>query len=231
MSNFVINPYRFAGGFDKTGILVYYQFCEASGDLINKATTANNFPDGTGSTHDGSVGSAVVYGESGIIGDSYDFYENSNSYVDIGNDIISGTGAFSFNIWLYHDLESANDAGLVGGNNQAICQYQASTDKYILGNNPALATTTSIGLNNWDMCSYTRSAGGDAKTYFNGSLENTGSNSTNIVTGDWFIGGQVPSIAEGWHGKIDECLVANIELSADQITELYNSGAGLDLLA
>ena len=220
------------GGFDKTGIKVYYQFNEASGVLENKATTANGFSDGTGATNNSqTVGSSVVYGDSGIIGDSFGFNGTTNAYVDVGNDIISGTGVFSFNMWVYTTSKSGNQSALTGGNNQAVMTFQASTGKYILGNTPTLATTTNAPTNTWSMVSYSRSSGGDAKTYFNGSLENTGSNSTNIITGDWFIGGQVPSINEEWKGRIDECLVADIELSADQITELYNSGAGLDLLA
>ena len=219
------------GGFDKTGIKVYYQFNEASGVLENKATTANGFSDGTGSTNDSqTVGSSVVYGDSGIIGDSFGFNNTAGSYVDVGNDIISGTGSFSFNMWVYTTALSGNQAGMTGGNNQAICQFQASTGKYILGNTPTLATTTNASNNTWSMVSYSRSSGGDSKTYFNGSLENTGSNSTNIITGDWFIGGQVPNISEGWKGRIDECLVSDIEMTGDQFTELYNSGAGLALI-
>ena len=53
--------------FDKDNILCYYQFCEASGDLINKATLANGFDDGLGNAQDGTVGSGVTYGASGII--------------------------------------------------------------------------------------------------------------------------------------------------------------------
>ena len=228
----LFNPYRYAGGFDKTGIKVYWQFNESSGVLENFASAGNGFPDGTGSTNDSqTVGAAVVYGDSGIIGDSFGFSGSSTSYVDVGNDIIVGTGAFSFNMWVYTTSTSGNQAALTLGNNQAVCQFSAANVDYALGNTPTLLTTTNAPTNTWSMVSYTRSSGGDAKLYFNSVLEASGSNSTNIVAGDNFLGGQVPDIGEGWKGRIDECLIADIELTADQITELYNSGAGLDLLA
>lgn len=232
LSNNVVNAYRYAaGGFDKTGIKVYYQFNEVSGTLENKATTLNGFPDGTGSTNDSQVvGSQVVYGDSGIIGDSFGFNAHASSYVDIGNDIFVGTGAFSFNMWVYTTSLSGNQQSLTLGNNQAVCQYSGANVKYTLGNTPSLLTTSTAPTNTWSMVSYSRS-GGTQKTYFNGVLEASGSNSTNIVSGDNFLGGQVPDISEGWKGRIDECLVADIEMTADQFTQLYNSGAGLDLLA
>jgi len=62
--SFLINSYRYAAaGFDKTGILVYYQFCESSGDLINKATDANGFSDGLGDSQDGTVDGGVEFSD------------------------------------------------------------------------------------------------------------------------------------------------------------------------
>ena len=217
-------------GFDKTGIKVYYQFDNTSGGLTNQATTANGFPDGTGSTNDGTNGSGVTLDVAGIIDRAYDYDAGANGYTNIGNDVFTGTGDYSLNVWLYHDLESGNDSGLVGGTNQELAQYQASTDKYIAGNNPTLATTSAIGVNNWDMLSYTRS-GTDAIVYFNGTQENTGSNSVNIVSGSWHIGG-VSGGSENWHGRIDElCIAHNRVFSSDEIETLFNSGAALNLLA
>ncbi len=231
MSEVLVNPYRYApAGFDKSGILVYYQFCESSGDLINKATTANGFSDGLGNAQDSdSVGGSVVYGESGIIGDAYDFNGTSSTYVGLPGSIVSGTGAYSFNIWLYHDAEVGGNDTVLRCFNQGIAQYQGATDKYIAGNGPVLATTSTIGLNSWDMLTYTRDASNNATVYFNGESENTGSNSTDLATGIWQIGGRSTGV-EMWNGKVDELLVANIELSADQVTELYADGAGLSLI-
>ena len=215
-------------GFDKSDIIAYYNFDNTTGALVNQATAGNGFDNGSGSTNDGTNGSGVTLGVDGIIDHAYDYDSGANDYTNIGNNIITGTGNYSLNVWLYHDLESGNDAGLLGGTNQELTQYQAATDKYIAGNNPTLATSSTIGVNNWDMLSYTRS-GTDAIIYFNGTQENTGSNSVNIVSGSWHVGG-VSGGSENWHGRIDELCIAKRAFTADEITELYNSGAGLSLL-
>jgi len=231
--SFLINSYRYAAaaGFDLSGILVYYQFCESSGDLINKATEANGFADGLGDAQDGTVDSGVSYSVEGIIDDAYDFDATSSGKVTLSTDIITGTGAFSINIWLYHDAESGNDTALQVSPGQTLIQYQSATDAYQGGQNPRLTSTTNIPLNEWTMVTYTRDASNNAKLYIDGAEEATGSNSTSIISGTWDIGGILPAGVEMWNGRIDELLIANIELSADQVTELYNGGAALNLLA
>jgi len=231
LSEVLVNPYRYAvAGFDKTGILVYYQFCESSGDLINKATDANGFSDGLGDSQDGTVDGGVEFSVEGIIDDAYDFSGASDGKVTLSTDIITGTGAFSINIWLYHTAESGNDT-VVQGDAQTLIQYSASQDGYQGGTNPRLTSTTDIPLNTWIMVSYTRDASNNAKLYIDGDEEATGSNSASINTGTWTIGGILPAGVEMWNGRVDELLIADIELSADQVTELYNGGAGLNLLA
>jgi len=231
LSEVLTDPYRFAvAGFDKSGILVYYQFCESSGDLINKATIANGFADGLGDSQDGGVGSGVDYSVEGIIDDAYDFDATSNGRVTLSTDIITGTGAFSINIWLYHTAQSGNDT-VVQGDGQTLIQYQSATDAYQGGQDPRLTSTTDIPLNTWNMVTYTRDASNNAKLYIDGTEEATGSNSTSINSGTWTIGGIAPSYVEMWNGRVDELLIANIELSSDQVTELYNGGAALNLLA
>jgi len=216
------------GGFDKSDIIAYYNFDNDTGALVNEATSANGFDDGSGDDNDGTNGSGVTLDVTGIIESAYDYDATSNGYTDIGDDIISGTGDYTLNVWLYHDLESGNDAGLLGGTNQELAVYQASTDKYLGGNNPTLATTSTIDVNEWHMLSYTRS-GTTAILYFDGEQENTGTNSTNIVSGSWHIGG-VSGGSENWHGRIDELCIAERAFTADEISELYNDGDGLSLL-
>jgi len=215
-------------GFDKDSIIAYYNFNNDTGALVNEATSENGFNDGSGSDNDGTNGSGVTLDVTGIIESAYDYDATSNGYTDVGNDIISGTGDYTFNVWLYHDLESGNDAGLLGGTNQELVTYQASTDKYLGGASPKLATTSTIDVNEWHMLSYTRS-GTTAILYFDGEQENTGTNSTNIVSGSWHIGG-VSGGSENWHGRIDELCIAERAFTAEEITELYNDGDGLSLL-
>jgi len=215
-------------GFDKDSIIAYYNFNNDTGALVNQATSDNGFDDGSGSTNDGTNGSGVTLDVTGIIQSAYDYDATENGYTDCGDDIISGTGDYSFNVWLYHDLESGNDSGLLGGTNQELAIYQASTDKYVGGLTPHLATTSTVEVNQWHMLSYTRS-GTTSKLFFDGEEESTGTNSTSINSGSWHIGG-VSGGGENWHGRIDELCIAERAFTADEITELYNDGDGLSLL-
>lgn len=232
MSQNVVMPYqKYAGGFDKSGILAYYNFDETSGDLINLAQSANGFADGLGTDQNSNViGGDVVRGQAGIIGNSYLFDAGSASYVSLDKGgtggIVSGTGDYSMNLWLYLDTKSGNDLA-IGGFMEAVI-FSTGTDTYIGGRNPTLSQTTGVTLNQFDMFTYTRE-GSTAKVYFNGSQEATGANSYSLPDSAWMIGGK-SGFSENWHGKIDEFLVADIALTADQITELYNGGAGLSLV-
>ena len=216
------------GGFDKSDIIAYYNFDNDTGALINEATSDNGFDDGSGDDNDGTNGSGVTLDVTGIIDKAYDYDATSNGYTDVGDDIISGTGDYTINVWLYHDLESGNDAGLFGGTNQELVQYQAASDKYLGGNGPYLATTSTIDVNEWHMLSYTRS-GTTAKLYFDGEEESTGSNSVNIVSGSWHIGG-VSGGSENWHGRIDELIIAKRAFSDQEILDLWGDGDALSLL-
>lgn len=231
MSQNIIQPYRYGGGgFDLTSIKVYYKFDETSGtSLENFATTANGFPDGTDTANTGTNGSGVTLDVSGIIDKAFDYDATTNGYTDVGDDIFTGTGDYTLNVWLYHDAESGNDGALIGGTNQEIALYQASTDKYLVGASPYLATTSTIEVNEWHMLSYTRS-GGTAILYFDGQQESTGSNSRNIVSGSWHIGG-VSGGGENWNGRIDEfCLASGRAFTSDEVDQLWNEGNALSLI-
>jgi len=78
------------------------------------------------------------------------------------------------------------------------------------------------------MLSYTRS-GTTATLYFDGEEENSGTNSTNIVSGSWHIGG-VSGGSENWHGRIDELIIAERAFSDQEILNLWGDGDGLSLL-
>jgi len=229
--SYLTNPYRYAvTGFDKSNILVYYKFDETSGTVLtNYATTGNGFSDGLGGNNDGTNASGVTVNVSGIIDKAFDYDFSADGYTQIDAQVWEGSGDYSVNLWLYHTLESGNEAVLVGGTNQDLVAYQGSTGLIGAGNTPILKCTTDVPLNTWFMLTYTRS-GTDATVYFNGSSENTGTNSTTINGGAWTIGGALTDIGENWHGRVDEFCFADRVFSADEITELYNSGSALSLV-
>tara|TARA_Y100000310_G_C20502168_1_gene724557 strand:+ start:196 stop:933 length:738 start_codon:yes stop_codon:yes gene_type:complete len=219
------------GGFDKSDIIAYYIFDNDSGTLVNQATSDNGFDDGSGSDNDGTNQAGVTLDVTGIIDKAYSYDADSDSYTDVGADIITGSGVFSYNIWVYTTSLSGNQAAITGGGNQALCAFTASNGKYSLGNTQPTNTTTNAPTNEWSMLTYTRNGtSGVAKTYFNGEEESNNTNTTSIKSGDWFLGGQSPDISEGWKGRIDELCIAERVFTDSEITELYNDGDGLSLL-
>jgi len=218
--------------FNLDNIKVYYKFDETSGtSLENFATPANNFPDGTSTTNTGTNASetAVTVDVGGIIDKAFDYDFSADGYTNCGDNIFTSSGDFSFNMWLYHTLESAEEDVLIGGLNQGLAGWRASADKYRAGNTPYVLCTTTAPLNEWSMLSYTRSETTQT-VYFNGTAEGSNTNSTFIAGGIWSIGGAVTDIGENWHGRVDELCVADRVFSADEITALYNSGVGLSLV-
>jgi len=217
--------------FNLDNIKVYYKFDATSGTtLTNYATVANGFPDGTDTTNTGTNGAGVTVNQSGIIDKAFEYDRSATSYTSCGDDIFIGTGDFSYNVWLYHTLEDFGETYLVGGTNQDLGAWRKSTDKYVSGNTGFVATTSSAPLNSWSMITYTRESGTQS-IYFNGVFEADNTNSTNIVSGSWWIGGVLPDIGENWSGRIDELIIASGRVfTADEITELYNSGSALSLV-
>jgi len=218
-----------AAGFDKSNIKVYYNFDNATGNLINQATSANGFSDGTGSTNNGTNAGGVTQDVTGIIDKAYDYDFSADGYTDCEDDIITGSGDFSFNMWLYHTLEDAEEHVLIGGTSQGLAGWRASTDEYMAGNTPFVLCTTTAPLNTWSMLSYTRS-GTTQTVYFNGTAEGSNTNSTTINSGTWSIGGAITDIGENWHGRVDELCVADRVFSDEEVEQLWNSGAGLSLV-
>jgi hypothetical protein len=78
------------GGFDKSGIKMYFHFEESSGNLINQATSANGFDDGLGSDSDGVASGSPSYSETGKIDDAIEYAAASTTastdYFTLGSD-------------------------------------------------------------------------------------------------------------------------------------------------
>jgi len=212
-----------SGGVDK-GIKAYYQFEDATSGTLTNVATGSDYPDGTGDTNDStSIGGGVsrVTGKVGLY--AYDFDASTTGIVSVGSSIFSGTGDYSVAVWLYHDVEDVNDT-IVRAASQSLGQYQGATDKYIFGSLSSVATSSTIPTNTWGHVVYTRS-GTTQTIYFNGSSENSSTNSTNIATGTWTIGGR-NTLVEMWHGKIDELIIANRAFTASEVSSIYNGGTG-----
>lgn len=207
-------------------IIAYWNFEEVAGDLIDQV----------GGLHNGTVNGATV-GATGIIGDAYDF-DGINDYVNISdhNDLDSSDTDFSINAWLYIDkLDGTivSKATAYNHNNNNYLMLQSDTPAWNLrvggGGNTLLQEEDVVPTTNvWYMMTLTYNATGNNLTiYINGSYENSTAPTVNPVgnAGDFVIGAFFGN--KFFNGTIDEIGFWNRTLGETDVSDLWNSGAGV----
>lgn len=154
-------------------------------------------------------------------------FDGSNDKVTYST-LMSGTGAWSFSVWVYHTGGTSGNDGIVSANSNGIEQllYQGSSQKFgmKMGTNSHIYTATTVAENTWYHLAGTRATNGDVKFYLNGAETNTASGDTGAVpTGDWVLGA---CGSEFWAGSIIEWAVWNGRvLSSSEVSTIYNSGS------
>lgn len=164
---------------------------------------------------------------------------------DADIDLISGfqfIGDFSVNFWCYI-TNSGQLQALVGNYNRTgttrsgfLIGTNSSIYVYIGNNTPGTAIALASSLNpqtTWFMTTVTRKSSTGTKIYLNGVLDNSNTDTNNpgySVNNRPYLGvytadGAKTNFANSGT-KIDEVSVWNKELTATEITELYNAGAG-----
>ena len=203
------------------------------------ATTSDAILDYSSDANHGTLGggtaSAVpTWHRDGIRGGAYDF-DGVDDYIAAPYmDFITKTGNYTFSAWVYYEGPGAGQSETIFQNakpddrngmnivsNQVRFGYYDGTSwSGVSGNLGTNTWTHVVGLN----------AGGTLALYINGVAQ-TGS-ATPYVSSDasqLLIGkASISSAPHNWepfNGKIDEVLIYNKIISADQISELYNSGA------
>lgn len=204
--------------------------------------TADNTPnDATGNGYDGTLVNGATYG-TGIINQGFSL-DGVNDYVDMGNNLdFDGTTPFSFSLW-------SNPTDLTGVNT-LIKKYDTSINKgYVLFYNNGqlwfyLRDGTSSKLDIRTSSTYATSmtyitlsydgsrTPSGVKIYIGGVLQtlvtisntltSSTSNTDNLTLSSPGGAGLNP-----FAGIIDEVAIFDKELTPTEVTELYNSGSGL----
>jgi len=197
-------------------------------------------------TYNGTLTNGATYG-TGIINQGFSF-DGVNDYVNLGNVLdFDGSTPFTFNAWVnksaskFHSIISKQGSSPnFTGYNFRINQTGAGKLELIVNNTASTdwiycASTTSYTNGAYSMLTVTYNGSQDANGvtfYINGvdagltitanSLTLSASNSNDCILGAAPLGGN-----QYTNGLIDEVGVWNRELSSSEVTELYNSGAGL----
>jgi len=202
------------------GLVSYYKF---DGDATDSVGTNN-----------GTVNGATQV--SGKINSAYSF-NGSNDDIALNNNIIGGYSAMTFSVWVKANSFSAVNPILktwsdIKSNRKILIDID--TSGYI---DFDIYTTTQYGgsmssqisTNTWYFLTFTYD-GSIMKLYINGTEQSTTYSASGIIqTGtlqDYF--GKTNNVAsEYFNGIMDEIGIWNRALTASEISELYNSGAGL----
>lgn len=145
-------------------------------------------------------------------------------------------GAFSIAAWVNADV-----VGSLGNEKVIAHQFDGSgTGRTLLSSNAQSATklatfiggselagSTTLTTGTWYHVCVTVSASGSRNLYLNGSL-NAGpsTDAPEAATGALLVGRHKTDLTRNWNGRVDDFRVYSRELSASEVSDLYNAGAG-----
>jgi hypothetical protein len=180
----------------------------------------------------------------GKIGQAFSF-DGINDYVALPNNSLNLTGDFSVSTWVYLTAFSSEqipisnyyESGPNAGNARGWMIYMSGQNLYwIVGGSSQVILITSISSfqNTWKQITITFKNGVGSKIYFDGNLVTSNSSTVSPI----YNSTQTPFIGKYQYGngssfgymsansKVDAVSVWNRALTAEDATELYNSGNG-----
>jgi hypothetical protein len=212
-----------------TNLVAYYDFNNTSGDLIDLKGYDNN-----------GSNTGVTYSQTGKINSSYLYQGRSvSSKTAISPTGFNTTGNLTISFWIKGTIQGSGENPNIfswgnssSSSNIGCLHWDNSSTAYLTcnlneNNTSGLTTSTNVLNNNWNMITMTWN-GTDYNIYVNGSYKGTKSKSGTISGSSFHIGDLVSSPTNTqFLGNIDEFSIWNKVLSQSEVTELYNSGAGL----
>lgn len=206
------------------GLVSYFNMDETSG-----STMEDNYSD-----NDGTIVGATVADANAILGTSYDF-DGTNDTINLGTDSdFRFTTSFSISMWV--DADATFSASLVdnynAGNAEGYFVHITSgvVELWCEGaSQESVYGATSLEGAGWTHVVVTYD-GSALRVYIDGSSDATPVSYSGTITYSSSCvigGGGLDSSIDHFDGQIDEIGFWDEALSASEVTELYNSGAGI----
>ena len=188
-----------------------------------------NSNDSVGSNN--GTDTSITYGSSyGKINQGASF-NGSSSYINTGSGYgISGSGSFTMSAWIKGSVISSNHciAGFGTGTTGRGITFDVRSSKIYADfyATTSVSGTTTLSTGTWYFATLTYD-GTNMRLYLNGSLEATSSAITaNVLIGSQIIGRAFWTSGNFFNGYLDEIGIWSRALSADEVSQLYNSGRG-----
>jgi len=203
-------------------IEAYYKIDEASGDTAADCVNSHDLTWSGSPTHmDGVIGKCVELSGTGTKG--------KNSSFDQG-----GYDEVTWNFWLYPFSQEGSPVYITTNEDASYgfraCQSDSGTLTFFFGNGSTIksATAGAMWSKSWKMITCTAKKDDYIKIYVNGVPQNLTAITTFGNSGaNFLIGIAYSEAGQNAYARYDEIGVWSRALSQDEITQLYNSGNGL----
>ena len=226
---YVINAHNFSTNQLKTNLISYWKLDEASGNAVDShgSNTLTQFNSPGTST-------GVINSSRTLNGSNQNFRIASNTSLEVGDLDWTFSGWFFLTSKPIHVIASKRVAA---GRSWAI-QYLTANDRYRVlfstdnANDNIILTASNFGsppTNTWFFCCAWHDA---ANNTVNVQFNNGSVNSASYSSGTFPLDSASPFVIGGFEtsqytpGRADECAFWKRVLTADERTQLYNSGAG-----
>ena len=195
----------------------------------NFDNSPGNLVDATGNGYTLTNDGTTLFG-SAKINEGPNFTASNTKRLVISNNLGSNGSAFSFMIWANPSSLSGSkyifDFDALSTNYRHILYHSGTSIRFYCKGNEGTGYTASTG--NWYQLVATRS-GTSCKFYVNGSFVSSftagagGDSSRNEMA----VGNTTGATTAEFNGTLDIAACWAVELTASEVTELYNGGAGL----
>jgi hypothetical protein len=232
------DPTYYGGGGLTRGLLGYYRLEETSGVRFNRGTYGSSLHLTDNNTVGTVTGKVAIQGNTGTAA----FFTRGNSeYLSLSSPSVLNPGDTDFSISTWFKIDPSlpntnqNVFGLWGnaGSRAYKLFYNGANQNiyfYVSNNGTATQTigNTAVSTNTWYNLTVVHSNGGTPSTtaYLNNSsIGTTGHTVFKVGVVPFILGG----IADGtnyYNGALDDFAFWNKTLTADEVSEVYNSGSG-----
>jgi hypothetical protein len=211
ISHFFTQSRQLAAVDEAGGPTAYWTLDDGSGSTATDLSGGNNT---------GTLVGGATWSNDKKIGSGAISLDGVDDEITVTNDII-GTGDVSISAWIKVAGCQTSYCAIVG-NGKTILQFDPAYNRINFTNNlyGLVATSPAIFLNQWMHVAVTRTSGGNAIIYINGSQAASGSAGTPAAGSGTLIGNGVFSIGH-FNGLIDEVRIYPRVLTASEIGELY----------